>query len=106
MFSFQNINDHEAQKIHVHFLFTQIGMNLESSSFDSTIETFYESVGLRGIWSCMTMRDIILITYEIEGSFEDTLVVILPIASVIVESIFLSIVCEDSSDFEWKECKS
>ncbi len=103
VFTFENVDDHEAEKVTIHFFLGIVGMNLQCCSLHSTIESFYETVGLRSVWSCMTMRYAICFTYKIKCSLQYTLFIILPIASMIIERIFLPIVCEYSSDLEWKE---
>lgn len=106
VFTFENVDDHEAEEVTIHFFLVIVGMNLQCCSLHSTIESFYEPIGLRSVWGCMTMRYTICFAYKIKCSLQHTLSVILPIASMIIECILFPIVCEYTSDLEWKKSNS
>jgi len=98
--SIECIYDHKTQKISVHFSFIGVGVDLESVGFNGTIESFYHTVGLWGIWLGEPMVNPVCFTYEIESSLESSFL----ISFVIIEGIFLPIICEDFTNMEWKEC--
>ena len=102
MFAFEDIDEHKAQQVTIHIFLVCIRMDLESSSFHRSIESFYKPVCLRSIWFSTSMTNSIRLTNEVKYSCQITLFVSL----MIIEGILLSIICEYSVNMEWKESNS